>query len=339
MRAALLTLLLAIPSLAQPIAQPEIQARIQALRQSLKDHPLTAPEFAGMGANLDTALQSATSSLKDGQTYLALEKLVQASDNLTGARYFVEKSASVKTLDEFEAEWRKTQSTLTVPAHNWNRAPAALRAIAEAATSRTIPLLEGARGFATATAPRDGLFYLGEAQAQAEFARFCVRLKLPHKGRPIALRSLLPELLALQEKANAAFQPPRSIDQHSRFIALNSTIKFARELDAAKFYAGALYQYLEAVRHLGMLDDAPAVQPLIDRLRAKLYSKDDDSIADLFLQRAAAQLTGTDDERKSARVIAAVVLPAYEAARRPAAGLPRASGKTVELTLVRWPYT
>ena len=65
--------------------------------------------------------------------------------------------------------------------------------------------------------------------------------------------SILPELLALQQKANAAFQPPRSIDLHPRFIALNSTIKLARELDASKSYAGALYQYLEAARHYGML--------------------------------------------------------------------------------------
>ena len=68
-------------------------------------------------------------------------------------------------------------------------------------------------------------------------------------------------------------------------------------------------------------------------------SKDDDSIAQIFLQRAAAQSTGTDDERKSARVIAATVIPAYYAARKPAAGLTRAGGKTIELTLVRWPYT
>ena len=34
----------------------------------------------------------------------------------------------------------------------------------------------------------------------------------------------------------------------------DKAIKFARELDSSKAYAGALYQYLEAVRHFGMLD-------------------------------------------------------------------------------------
>ena len=254
MRALAVALLFAVPVL----AQPEIQARIDSLQQSLKDHPIAAPEFPNLGASIDTLLQTAASALQSGRPYLALEKLVQASDNLAAARTFAEKSASVKTLDDFESEWRKTQATLSLPAPNWTRAPAGLRALSEAAAVRATPLLEGARGFATATGPRDGLFYLGEAQAQSDFARWSASLHLPRKGRPAALRSLLPELLALQEKANAAFQPPRSIDQHPRFIALNSTIKLARELDAAKLYAGALYQYLEGVRHFAMLDAAPA---------------------------------------------------------------------------------
>jgi hypothetical protein len=320
-------------------AQPEIQARIDSLRQSAKDHPITAAEFPNIGSNIEATLKSAADALQAGSPYLCLEKLAQAFDLSYGARAFAEKSATVKSLAEFDAEWRKTDAVLALPAVNWSRAPAALRAVSEAAGVRATPLLEGARGFATATKPGDGLFYLGEAQGEAEFARFCAGLKLGRKGRAIALRSLLPELTALQQKTNAAFQPPRSIDQHPRFIALNSTLKLARELDAAKLYAGALYQYLEAVRHFGMLDAAP-VAPSIDSLRQKLEaSKDDDSIALIFLQRAAAQEKATDDERKSARVIAGAVIPAYFAARKPAAGLPRAPAKTIEITLVRWPYT
>jgi hypothetical protein len=33
------------------------------------------------------------------------------------------------------------------------------------------------------------------------------------------------------------------------------------------------------------------------------------------------------------------VLPAYFAAKKPAAPMEMASGKTIEITLVRWPYT
>jgi hypothetical protein len=321
------------------LAQSEIQARIDTLRQSLKERPIAAAEFPNISANIEALLNAAEGALRAERAYLALEKLSQAADTLAGARYFAEKSAAVKTLAEFDEEWRRAEATLTIPEHNWRSAPLALRALSEVAGNRTIPLLEGARGFATATRPRDGLFYLGEAQGQAEFARFVPTVRLPRKGRAIATRSLLPELLALQEKVNAAFQPPRSIEQHARFIALNSTLKLARELDGSRLYAGALYQYLEAVRHFGMLDPAPA-QPFTEALLRKFgASRDDDSLALLFLQRAASQAAGTEDERKSARVIAASVIPAYLATRKPAAGLPRANSKAIEITLVRWPYT
>ena len=148
---------------------------------------------------------------------------------------------------------------------NWNHLPVVVQALAQSAEGRTQPLLEGGRGFATSTAPKDGLFYLGQAQGEAEFAKFCAGLNLSRQGSSLPLRSMLPELQALQEKTNAAFQPPRSIDLHSRFIALNSTIKLADELDASRSYAGSLYQYLEAVRHYGMLSVAPLDAPQANR--------------------------------------------------------------------------
>jgi hypothetical protein len=194
---------------------------------------------------------------------------------------------------------------------------------------------------------------MGQAQGETEFATFCASLRYPRKGATFPLRSFLPELLTLQEKTNAAFQPPRSIELHPRFIALNSALKLAEELDASKSYAGALYQYLEAMRHYGMLDAAPVTASqqtvLSDALAAarKKFdaSRRDDSVAQLFLERAESQIAHFDgsapseDDWKSAKVIVNQVLPAYEAAAKPPAALAKSSGKTVNLTLVRWPYT
>jgi hypothetical protein len=161
-------------------------------------------------------------------------------------------------------------------------------------------------------------------------------------------------LQALQEKSNAAFQPPRSIDLHPRFIALNSTLKLARELDASQSYRGALYQYLEAVRHYGMLDmpavDEPGHAQLTDAVaawRKKLdASARDESIAQLFLERAeahVAQAAGSEnaaEEWRSAKVIAEQVFPAYFSIQEHAASAPqRSAARTADLTLVRWPYT
>jgi hypothetical protein len=338
---------LALLFAASALAQSAIPARIQALRQSLKDHPIAVPEFPEISNNIEAQLKAADEAVQAGRPYLSLEKLAQATDLLYGARSFAEKSPGVKTFADFDVEWRHTEVSLPHTPAKWDRAPAAVRAISETASVRAVPLLEGARGFATATKPADGLFYLGEALGESEFARFCAGLDLPRRGRAIPLRSLLPELQSLLEKANSAFQPPRSIDQHPRFIALNSTIKLARELDAAKSYAGALYQYLEAVRHLAMLDAAASAPPAkdtlaqpLDALRRKLESsRDDDSIAAIFLERAASQAAGIDDERRSARVIADSVIPAYYAARKPSASPEHAPAKTIEITLVRWPYT
>lgn len=351
---AVLAFVLALPSPAQEAAEP-IRSRIQSLQQSLKDKPISAPEFAAAITSTETQLKAAAEAVDAGLLYLSLERLSQASNIIQGARSYVDKTAVVNNnLPAFETEWAKTSKILAaldqqLASKNWSRDRAALRALAEAARVKSIPLMDGSRGFATATKPNDGLFYLGQAQGEAEFSRFCASLNLPRTARPLPLRSLLPELQALQDKTNAAFQPPRSIELHPRFIALNSTLKLARELDSSKLYAGALYQYLEAIRHYSMLDAAaldPAAQDTLKQAlaaeRKKLAaSPDDDSIPQIFLERAVEQTSAaaTPDEWRSASVIVRQVLPAFAAARKPAAPLEHPAGKTIEITLVRWPYT
>lgn len=316
----------------QDAAAAQVRSEIERTRQSVKDKPLTGAEFAAANATTGELLKGASEALDAGQLYVGLEKLAQVSDFLEDAWMRVDRGATVKR------------------AIDWSATQAAIRAVSETAWVRTIPLLDGGRGFAVATGPMDGLFYLGQAKGNAEFARFCASLRLPRKGRAVAVRSVLPDLEELQTKTNVAFQP-RSIDLHPRFIALNSTLKLARELDAAQFYTGALFQHVEAVRHYRMLDaDAPvdagsraAVKRSIAKWQKKLEeAKEDDSIARIFVQRAASYAGGANpakDEWRSAQVIVDHVLPAYFAALQPAAHTPPQSGKTIEMTLVRWPYT
>jgi hypothetical protein len=340
-------------------AKSQIKAKIDSLTNSLKENPITDPDYASLGSMANQSLQGAAAALDSGKLYVSLEQLLQAEDFLQGARFPTEKAEAVKFgLPTFDAEWNKVSQILTacdreVRQKDWGSSPAAVRALSETALGRSVPLLEGGRGFAVSTKPSDGLLYLGQAQGEAAFAKFSEALSLHRNAAPFPLRSYLPELQKLQQKANAAFKPPRSIELHPRFIALNSALKLAEELDAQKFYAGALYQYLESTRHFGMLD-APSVEPvhqsaLRDSITAALKmlvdSKQDDSIAQLFLERAASQTANADgsastpDEWRSAQVILDLVLPAYRAAQKPASPLQPASGKTVDLTLVRWPYT
>ena len=355
-RAGLLLVAAALSVLAQD-AGVQIRAEIERLQRSLKEQPLSNAE---MNSSITGDLKSASDALGAGRLYLALETLSRAEGVLAGFRFMTERTAEIEKggMPAFQALWEKENLALKAfdrdwQTTNWSHARAAIRALSESARTRTLPLLEGGLGFATATGPKDGLFYLGQAEGEAGFARLCASLTLPRKGAPLPLRAMLPELQRLQVKTNAAFQPPRSIALHSRFIALNSTIKLAQELDAAKLYAGALYEYLEASRHFGMLEAAPldsagqaAVKQDLAAARQKLEAgPDDGSIPQVFLERAEVQIAHPDgsapsaDEWRSARVIIDQVLPAYAAARKPASPLLETSQKTIDITLVRWPYT
>jgi hypothetical protein len=350
---------LAFPAAAQNSAPAQIKAEIARLEQSLNDKPISDPDLKSIVPMITDALRSTREAGNAGQLYLSLEKLGQVEDLLQGARSAADRAeVEQQGLPAFESRWGKASLRLTAldkdaHAREWIDSPVAIRALAEAAQGRAIPLLEGGRGFATATGPKDGLFYVGQAEGEADFATFCASLRTEGKPSSFVPRSLLPELQALQEKTNAAFQPPKSIDLHPRFIALNSQIKLAQELDASRFYAGALYAYLDAVRHYGMLDAPPLDASRQDQVRkdvAKLTkdlaaSSGDNSILQLFLERASSYIAHPDgsapsaDEWRGALVILNQVVPAYYAAQKPATPLTTRSGKTVDITLIRWPYT
>ena len=347
-----------LPAAAQG-ANDRIAREISRLQQSLQAEPITDPDLAPVASSASQNLSEAEAALKAGRRYLSLEKLLFAEDLANGARFSHVKSEAVKSgYPAFEAEWKTASQRVASLnreslARDSSRSPAVLHALTETAIARSVPLLDGGRGFASSSKPADGLIYVGQAQGEAAFASFASSLALERSGTPFPLRSFLPEFLGLQRQTNAAFKPPRSVQLHQRFIALNSALKFAQELDAQRSYAGALYQYLEAKRHFGMLD-APAVETAkqgalpaqILAAQQKLHSSGiDSSIAELFLERAASQIKHADgsspsaDEWRSAQVILEQVVPAYLAAQKPAATLPPSNGKTVQLTLVRWPYT
>ena len=321
-----------------PAAQ-QMKAEIARLQQTIKEKPVTDKDLADIVSAADNTLKEAGDAAAAGQIYLSLEKLGRAQNLLGAARRGADKSEVEKGgLPAFESQWGKVSLRLTAQdlethTRDWKNAPLAVRALAQAAQGRAIPLLEGGRGFATANGPKDGLLYVGQAEGEADFAVFCTSLNLTSRPPSFQLRSFLPELQKLQEKTNAEFQPPKSIDLHSRFIALNSAIKLAEELDASKFYAGSLYIYLEALRNYGMLDQQPLdasqqarVKQDVADTRRKLAgsASSDESIAELFLERAESYTAHADgsaptaDEWRSARIILDQVLPAYYAAQKPA---------------------
>jgi len=330
-----------------------IQRETDRLEQELKKKPDADP-WKDEKADIGTYLGSARNAANAGLQYLALEQLGKARDVF----YSLEAldANAKRDMPAFESDW-KIQSAHLMDVEQkqrgyaWDGTPAVVRALAENEFGTVTPLLEASRAYAQVTAPEYGFLYLGQARAATEFADLCHNLNLPRPGEPIALRSIVPELQQLQSRVDAAFQPPRSIDRHSDFIVINSILKIAGEMDSSKLYFAAWYRYLQGLTQFGLLDTAVPnaakqaelrrqIGDLADRLR---HSAKDESIAQLFLQKAQLRLAAdkpSDDDWRVVQIVAEQTLPAYFEARKTAAAPNTGPGQhLVTLTLVRWPYT
>jgi hypothetical protein len=347
-------------------ASARIKSQIDQLRQALQSKPVARPEWKLAKPDIAESLQRADDDLRAGRLYLSLEELAGAWDSLRGTEGATQKTEEEllkEGLPGVESELKRTRIELTAfenqaTQESWDAAPVAVRALAEKATGQTLNLLEGGHGFAILTDVEkrafsenyaSALYYAGESKAQAQFNAFCYTLDLPRKSGAFPLRSISPELQQLQTRVMAAYRPPRSVKYHADFIRLNATLKLAGELDAAKLYAGALYQYLDATEQFAVLDAATPVAAKQSGSRKSLQKlsiylgglQQDQSIAQLFLERAESGLTRSEGAAGWITVEAIVeqVLPAYFAALKASPPSEHRAPAEVTVTLVRWPYT
>jgi hypothetical protein len=358
-------------------------AEVERLRQVVDAKPLGDPDWKDARPAIAGGLEQVGEALRARRVYLALERLQAARGSLRALE--LAKTAALAGgggMAGFDAAWSKAGVELATAdrqarARRWDGAPAALRALSEAAQGTTLTLLAASRAYAGVTRPGAGYYYLGEAGAAAEFAAFCYSLRdaappatdaatpVPAPGTPAAaitpvapiapmpLHSVLPELQRLQQLTDAAYKPPRPQKFHGSFINLNATIKAAGELDAAGLYAGALYLYLNGLQDLATID--PPVPGAAERaqlpgriaaLRKQVAAVHQDaSLAELFLERAEALLApqGTAPAPQAwaqAAALAGQVVPAWLAVVA-AAPLPavQTAAAAVTVTLVRWPFT
>jgi hypothetical protein len=347
--------LLALPAATQD-GVSRLKNETEHLQQALANKPVSDPDWKDARPDMAAALARASDAQRAGQLYLGLEELREARISFQALDLVKQKPEVVKQgLAGFDSEWGKAKLELAAldqkaKGRVWTNAPAAIRAFSEAAQGKTMTLLEASRAYASVTSPDAGLYYLGEARASADFASFCSALDLPRHGAEFPAHSISPQLQVLQERTNSAFRPPRSGQQHREFIRLNATLKLAGELDAAKLYAGAFYEYLDAAQQFGMLNAVvpdvarkSALRGTLATLRTRLSpSMEDESIAQLFLERAEARLRHEPAPKdwENVRIIVEQVLPAYFAAAQKTGQSPKQpTGNTVTVTLVRWPYT
>jgi hypothetical protein len=252
----------------------------------------------------------------------------------------------------FEKEWQKSNLQLKAARKNVSAGrcvgePAAVRALSETASGKADFLLEASRPYARMTNVKNGLYYIGAAKGAAQSATFLCSLHISNLQRQVPYGSILEKIEQLQNDVNNVFEPPKSIDFHPQFIQINASIKLARELDGAKHYEGALYNYLLGVQKFGVLEasavDDSKKHDLLREFHEAEKAGADGSIAEIFRERATELIekgdTASPDDWKTVQALLERVLPAYYAAASMPAQPAVPTKPFATVTLVRWPYT
>lgn len=302
----------------------------------------------------EPALARAAQAQREGHRLLALLRLSSVRVDLAAAAYLQERPAAQrKETDAFEAEWKRMGTVLREdlrapsPTALGDVQPAGVRAMGETSLLRVRAYYDASLDYGRSTTPDSGLFYLGSAQGERDFAALARRLSAPTPLPAPPVRALDAELDALEGELLAAYRPPASIDRHREFIGASGAIKEARELDAAGLRYGALLRYLQAVlraaplRGTGALDPAATTSRLRE-LEARLGAGGlDHSVGRIFLEAAQSDLAehARDGAATTAAAVVSDVLPRYFAALGPAPARAARPQPRVTVTLVRWPYT
>jgi hypothetical protein len=350
--AAPLLLLAGAPSGAE---KDPLAADVARWAKYVQENPSKDDFWMQIKESVSPSIARTQQALTEGRRLLALQRLASWRPNLDGETY-VEKFSEAQRSDDkaFEAEWARAGKEIpkeTSPASSAsvaNLRPAAVRAVGEAALPQVRGLYEASLEYGRNTMANFGFFYIGAAIGQRDFLKFLGTLHEPASKPAPALRSIAPELDALEAELLSAYRPPASIDRHPEFIGASSTLNEARELDAAELRYGALLRYLQAALRVaplrGKTADAPAAEALgkkLQELDARLSaSPTDETIGRIFLQSAQSEVAAASGGNLAvAGTIADDVLPRYFAALAPARPAPARPPAQVTVTLVRWPYT
>lgn len=315
----------------------------------------TDEEWVGIRQTVEPLLKKAAEALSNGQKYYALHILGSVRYMLAARQYLDSVPADARTqLTVLDADWKKAGQTINPVLEGKGLPtlagqPAAVRAVAEVSLGEIRPYYEASLEYGRNTVADAGLFYIGSAFAQLEFARFCSTLSYEHPARQPDAPSLAQEMDGFENELLALYKPPASVDSHPLFIRTSGLLKEARELMSAGQTEGALYRYLNARLRLTGITGAGSPmtsEEAISRAAAaeKKFEEDpgDHSIARIFLEMGVSEAADTGKDSKggqTARAVFDVVLPHYFASLQPAKAQPPKLAPLVTVTLVRWPYT
>ncbi len=319
----------ATPAASPPPAADPLAAEIARWSAFVADERITDENAVEVRRAAAPVVAQAEQALRDGRRLFALTRLAAVRADLAAAEWMAARGAGERSAAGFEAAWAREGRSLAAapsPAALEGVRPALLRAAGEAALPQARVYYDASLEYGRNTMPEYGLFYIGAARAQQDFATFCRRLSAAGfdgaaaSARPAGsarpadssapaaaasprsppLRPLAAEIDALDAALVRAYRPPASIERHAEFITASASLKEARELDAAGFRHGALLRYLQAVLRSAPLR-APAGPPaetpdparLAARLEAAARALDaavDHSLARAFVEQARADL-------------------------------------------------
>jgi len=299
-------------------------ARVEARRAAID--PASLPEFArGALPTVDTLLERVRSA---SSPRLRLYRLREASESAGALSFVGAKHGAVKDQAALQKLWESERADMSIASPR--RGGTILgRALAQAARNRAVKLHRASLPYGKADGVDSGLYYLGEARASLDYAKFVESLPVDAASdeAPPPPASISNAIASLENELIASFEKDRT---SGSAIVPSSMLKEARELADQKLYDAAALSLMEARLALSR---ATAPQATADAaLPAIPASASGASLTSLFA--AVARQRGPEFQR----LIVADVLPFYPKLFEPvtlAVGRPA----TVKVTLVRWPYT
>lgn len=340
---------------ARPAADP-IAVEIARFQERIRTTEPGDDEAKGAREFATPLLAQAARELGNGKRWFALQRLAFVWSNLEAADYRNTIPAASRTQmaaleQEFERFGPEVAAVTAGAARpSFDAAPAAARAIGEAAISELQGYYEASLDYGRNTAPEYGLYYVGAARAQLELARFAATIRdTAPAARPLAPRTVAREIDAVEDALLAAYRPPASVDSHAVFIRISALLKQAHELDAAGLHHGAIFKLLDAKMRLGRLLQPDRKLTSAEAGRRAWAAESqlaatgfDASLAKMFVEIALAQVADPDPASLGGETAAAVfddVLPLYLTLLGPAPPGPPDRVAEATVTLVRWPYT
>lgn len=281
--------------------QAQTEARLQREVDRLEGVLKKVEAASSKGSNSLAALRTGLAQVRQQSSppvfvYQLREPFVEAEK----LAFFVDHGEAGKDLAHLEPLWAERKQRFALQPRPVPEAPL-LAALAQAAENRAEKLYRASLPYGKASGPRNGLYYLGEAEGEMRFHDFVATLSLPAGNEKApdatALRKALESLEAEMQKAFAA-DPGSPV-----MIQPSALLKEARELleRGSGQAAGLLllHSRLELSRREGKHAKEPAGPP------NKTAAPAEGSLIAPFLAMAAG------DQDETARIVRADVIPLY----------------------------